>query len=175
MQKLRWTYFIYYTSDGEVYAYTDDVSMHKQFKLERDMKQFYYKKCSLTSEDIRSLYDYYPEAVMKTSALSGVPLVVTLMEQITVDQYSVNCEVSIPTIACINPDVFTDEVREALEIVGYIDAYNYYMHGNNKGSVFSVDPLLVFLHLYGKTLNWKKGGGIVEVVRLLLNRSRDSE
>lgn len=170
MHELCWTYYIYYTSDGEVYAYTDDKQLGGKFYSERSHKLFYSKKVKLKSEDIQELYDLYPESVLKIVTLSGVSLAVTIMEQITVDQYIAQTEiVTLPLLAKVNPVIFTDKIQEALRVVGYVDAYNHY----NNGSINTIelDPLLVFVHLYKNTLNWSKGSGILESISILLNRS----
>lgn len=168
MSKQQWTYYIYYTTDGEVYAYTDDKKISKHFWSERDHKYFAKKECKLTTVDIESLYDYYPEAVLGIVELSKIPLAITMMERVTLYQYISSTEiVTIPLSAYVTPDAFTDELRDALEAIGYVEAYEYYRTG--EPIHMHIDPLLTFIHLYKHTLNTTEGGGIFEIISVLLN------
>lgn len=173
MREQRWTYYIFYRDDGEVYAYTDDKELSKKFYTERSHQKFLYKHRDLSSKDIKELHEFYPEAVLKMVTLSNVPLALTMMEQITVAQYTVHSEVvAIPLIAKINPEIFTDRIQKALKVIGYVDAYNFYHNGGSNN--IELDPLLVFVHLYKDTLNWSKGGGLLESVSILLNGFGDN-
>lgn len=169
MHEQRWRYYTFFKNDGEMYGYTDDKELAKAFYEIRDHRVLFRKRADLSSADLRELHNYYPEATLKWSSLSGVRLPITTMEFVTIQHViAQRTMVDIPLSAIIDPEIFTKEFQEDLAIIGYTAAHRCYVDGSD--SIATVDPLLTFVKLYGNTLNWE-GKNIYETLSILLNRS----
>lgn len=165
-------YISYLKEDGEVYAYTDDKKLAKKFKRTRNPDLFLHKVCQLTSEDLHELHIDYPGALIKVEPFLiegvAVDIPLTQTESITVMNYSAKLIVELPSVATINPDIFSDEVYEALKTIGYVDCYKYF-NGLIDDLDIEVDKLEVFHRLYPNMLNLK-GGNMLETLSVLLDR-----
>lgn len=171
MQEQRWTYYVYYTKDDlELYGYTDRKKVAKNFQMERDPSMFFRKKVELSSKDLAELHDAYSYAVIDMWELSGVPLALTHMEYMTVMQHTTQLQITGAAACSVTPDVFSDKLRRSLDRLGYSRLHALWKDGEY--SDIAISPLLVFLKLYGDTLNKTKGGGIFEIISLLLSRRR---
>jgi hypothetical protein len=168
MEERRYTYYIYYTNDGEIYAYTDNKEYAKAFKQQRNPKKFYQKKIELTSEDLKELHNYYPESLLMEERFElgdkELILILAMMEHVTILNYSVQCTtVNMPVAAWVPPQIFQDDIVDVLKEIGYVNAY-----GCTKGVCKftpKVSLISCFLYLYSNTINWKEGG-IFEVLHV---------
>jgi hypothetical protein len=153
-------YYIFYTNDGEIYAYTDNKSFAKSFKQQRNPKKFYLKKILLSSEDLKELHDYYPESVLMEQDFEVgskiITMIVAMMEHVTILNYSVQCTtVNMPVAAWVPPQIFESDITDALKEIGYVNAY-----GCTKGVCRftpKVSLISCFLYLYSNTINWERG------------------
>lgn len=168
MQKRLWTYYIYYSVDDlSVYGYTDDKSVANDFWMERNHSVFARKKVKLSSRDLDELHDEYGSARISIWELSGVPLALTHMEYMTVMQYATQLQITGVASCSVDPDVFTDSLRKSLDRLGYSKMHAMWKKGGYTD--INISPLLVFLKLYNDTLNKSEGGGIFEIISLLLS------
>lgn len=167
---LYYKYYLFYRSDGEVMAYTDDSQIADNFSRVRSKQSYYQKKRKLMAEDLKSLHTKYPEALLKWVKLfmGGyyVSLALTVSEELTVTHY-VNQAifVDIPMHISVPSSIFEDDIQVALDVIGYTRIYHY-IHNNTKYVELKPNYLSCFLHLYRDTIDWK-GDGIYEAISLL--------
>ena len=166
MTEKKYKYYIIYLYDkyenefkydSNIFAYTCEKQLKKEFELFRNMKMFYIKKKYLTSDQIRNLFNDCNDLMLLEYKFSNnLSFPITYEEKRNIE-YIGNCicNQTLITSATINPEVFKPKVRKLLKKINYIDNYLYYIEGN-KSCNLRPNFLKIFLRQYGKTI--KLGG-----------------
>ena len=114
----RYTLF-YHKKDLELYAYTDDKRLAREFENYRRKDIFIRKKKELTSEQLKELHEEYAggvlHEVMYAIGTNEIPIVVTTMEKITVMNCCINAiESRLPgLVLSLPPKFFTKDMQAA--------------------------------------------------------------
>lgn len=157
-------YWFFFNKDNdELYAYTDDKKFYKDFKSQRNMKLFYYKKKELTRNEVRDLTNNENEKFLTEYNLKydnemskgSMRMVITKTEKLTVMNVSadlLSCDIY--KYAWITPYIFKDDIIKSLQKIGYISCNNLInSSGENYFDIFSeADELGIFLRYFGNTL-----------------------
>ena len=159
--KLKKHYLFYMKNELELYAYTEDPDLAKAFEDLRDMKKFYKKEVSLNSSERKELFDLHSECLLSIYPLKGpsseeFPMPMTSLENLCVTSRASNLlVVQLPLTSEINPIIFTEEIGDALRLLGYHDLYKYSHDPEASGTlskIFEVNTFYIFLEMYGDTL-----------------------
>ena len=157
-------YWFFFNKDNdELYAYTDDKKIYKDFKSQRNMKLFYYKKKELTRNEVRDLTSNENEKFLTEYNLKydnemskgSMRMVITKTEKLTVMNVSadlLSCDIY--KYAWITPYIFKDDIIKSLQKIGYISCNDLInSSGENYFDIFSeADELGIFLRYFGNTL-----------------------
>lgn len=158
-------YLLRDTEKPELYAYTDDRKLAKEFENFRDSSLFKKVKIYLTHKELMNLYQTYPqselrvfETCMRDNKNSNTPinimLVLTESEQLSIiNEYDSLFFYKLPALAGkVCPDIFNDEIRKALHILDY-DYHYYYYNEPDKIDLmyqydYSMDGFALFYELF---------------------------
>ena len=165
-----------------LYAFTTSKKLYKSFKEFRDMTKFEIIKSDLTDDELETFIHYnykneLKEIVLKTrdshflNKISKIKIVGTRSEEEGVAFLVEDFFSQISKAFKINPDLFKDEYREILDVLGYSELYRWVntfkMDGyfpmnsfneikdfsRNITSKFDLDEFNLFLAKYGGTMN----------------------
>ena len=152
-------YFIYDKKRVELYAYTDDKRILKDFIENRNMNLFYVKTCEMEKNDIQLLFkDDHNWCLLINYKFTyknhEFYMPITTMERQTIEnrgsQYAlIDVYLAASTVP---PKIFQKEIKEKLNIIGYIPASLYFDNEDN-GANFSPDYFSCFLEFFGDTIN----------------------
>lgn len=170
-EKLYKYYFFYEVEEGEepeLYAYTDDKSLAKEFELERDMNIFFKKKTEITKDEVNilakdykemrlSILEGYTKDINNISKLIDFSLVVTELEKLTIiSKYDEIINYDLCVYSRNTPFVFKKDIFKALEYLDYNynfmimyepeSADDYYQYD------YELDLFGAFVYLFGKYL-----------------------
>ena len=155
----RYKYDLFYRKDtGQLYAYTDNRTLAKGFKITRKESIFIHRNEMLSSSDLKDIHAEVPDALLQTYRFNldskTIVLPITTRERLELEHVVAQAlNVSIYLTADINPNIFTHKIQELLKKISYTDVYNDYHDSsyNRKDSV-KPDYLTCFLSLYGDTM-----------------------
>lgn len=144
----KYKYYIFYINTKEeyvcnllendnlpIYAYTDNSDLALKFKIQRNMKYFIYKKCSLTRDEVRMLATEIPRSILiNKNGISKDPytyadipydIVCTYIEEVSCNHMCWNA-IYQKVWDCIyfDPMIINDRFRKSLECIYYIKHYN---------------------------------------------------
>lgn len=157
----EYKYWVFYVGK-DIYAYTDDKELAKQFEKERNMEVF--KKCKkeLQRGSVNYLADNYQNNMLEhlkgTTKIAGIgsevtdfDIAITKEEQILVMNMAVHItEQQIPNKCWTSPTIFLDNYRALLDKVGYTTKWLKVRYGKQiKVIQEDIDYLEVFLELFG--------------------------
>lgn len=164
MSKKRFKYTLFYhRKDLELYAYTDDKRLADGFESYRRKDIFIKKKKELTSEQLEDLHDEYSGGLLRevkyTIGNDEIPIVVTMLEEITVMNCCINAiESRLPRLVLsLPPNVFTKDMQSALADVGYISLWDYVENKTKTSLPITPNYIACFFYLYGDTISWNGG------------------
>ena len=171
------TYYLFYRKEDShynLYAYTDTKALAKRFKKERNMDLFLYEKRDLSQQDIHFITEEFPNGFLINkkvdTRVKDHPYEKTTYELLcTKEEYntcmSVAMEmftVTIFTHAWNDYRMFTEPVQHALDVIHYLDAYDYVDSGDTNHNDMSdwyfyvhEDFVSIFVHLFNEVLKLK--------------------
>lgn len=159
----NYKYFIYYL-DNDIYAYTDNKKIAKEFDKYRDMKKIKKVIKKISKEDVNELaIDYKLQRLtnyefIDTVSKSNLIIPVTELEKITIINQSVNIrEKEIYSYCWFPHSVFKSDIRESLISLKYhIFHDDISKCGLKMSDMFPniekqavIDELSLFIRLYG--------------------------
>jgi hypothetical protein len=168
----EYKYWLYYDSNGELYAYTDDKKIKKDFEYDRDMRMFKSKKKNLTREEVNILAKNNSERKLVLEDLRGysngeiftTKMAITGLEKLTIHNESASLlYYDIFPLAEVSPYIFKEDIVEALYILKYLHVHEAYEDCRHTESIpdsiltiedeFKINTLNMFLNHYGKTMS----------------------
>lgn len=143
-----------YSYSHNIFAYTCDKKIKKEFEKVRNMKMFYIKKRYLTKEEIKYLFDMDSSLLLLNYNFGdGIEFPITHEEKGKIEYIGNRVsQILLPITATISPWVFNKTVRKVLKKINYTDNWFYYMHGG-KGTDLKPNLLKIFLRQYGNTIS----------------------
>lgn len=155
----RYPYTLFYRKDtGELYAYSDNKTLAKAFKVTRKESIFIIEQKLLSSSELKDIHDAVPDVLLIPYQFSigktTITLPITTREKLEIEHIVMQViNVSIYLNASINPEIFTPKIQESLRKINYTSIYRDY-HSNNYDESESIKPdyLTCFLTLYGETM-----------------------
>lgn len=159
----NYKYFIYYL-DNDIYAYTDNKKISKEFDKYRNMKKIKKVIKKISKEDVNELaIDYKLQRLtnyefIDTASKSNLIIPVTELEKITIINQSVNIRENEIYSYCWFPhSVFKSDIRESLISLKYhIFHDDISKCGLKMSDMFPniekqavIDELSLFIRLYG--------------------------
>lgn len=159
---------LYVHDDTYIYAYTDNKDYADQFERCHNMKYFKRKKLNMTTDQVRELTLTERNKYMKLASyatrneggVSHVDMIVTMEEFYAVEEI-VKTKVMQLSLKSnlVNPDLFSNELRLALNALRYDNFWNY-QRGQLSGGVpfdpmtfmVEVDELTIYTKLFGLIL-----------------------
>jgi len=139
----KYKYYLYYLYDEniddnvELYAYTDNKELAKQFEKERDMNLFHKRVMKFDRSTVNNLVKYnQPNNLMLMNGYTkdidnpGIPvpfsLVVTEAEEMSlISSYDSFISYEIFSMARVNPFCFNKKIFNALKYIDYVYSYMY--------------------------------------------------
>lgn len=176
MEEKLYKYYFYYLIDDdktELYAYTDNKKISEEFKLQRNMNKFIYKKEKISREELNKLATDIPDLYLEVvdgitekrghgSPIEKISIAMTRLETMSVISTSNDIIYSkIWGNTYINPFIFKNDILFALQRIYYVNGYMTYFNKNDlELDVFDVDVyndfdfdlFNTFVYLYGDTL-----------------------
>lgn len=167
MEKIR--YILFFKKDTkELYAYTDNKKMAKNFKKFRVESIFFEKEVYLDPDSIQELYEECRSCWIISYIFTpyNIELPITEMEKLQMEHHAIQSIIELP-LKMVPPEIFTEEVRNILASVGYDFIYNYYRINNKLGALTDIiqpNYFLYFLHLFGDTMKVVKTDESMDVL-----------
>lgn len=176
MTDMRKFWFFYYKDpkqpnvlyDEDIYAWTDDKRLAKQFQKERNMDLFTLVKEELNYTDQRIIGEEYTDCLLEPYEMAMynkdktkrfvVTFALTKEEVTTINVSSMSLLVKNVYGNCWqNPIIFNDKLYEALEVLEYTKIYYNIISKNmypmeNDDIHLKPDIFSIFIRNYGKTL-----------------------
>jgi len=151
---------------NDLYAFTDNKSIAKEFQDERNMDLFICTKEILSHEEFMKLSMDYSDCRLRVCTLPiynkktfnkyETDYAVTLAEHCSIFTHA-NIYMDLYNHCWINPLIFNDDLYNALTILQYTNIYQNIISQKsypveNANINLKPDHLGIFIHLYGKTL-----------------------
>lgn len=153
------------SDDSLLYAYTDKKEYAKIFESMRDMEKFFKKKRKISRDEVGYLADTYNkefliyksfETKKENGGIQNCNLLLTKMEYFIIDRdYTEVCMNRLWLYTWINPKIFKDEYKKALEEIGYTFGYDMISNTKREKSAYQAmelykpDYISAFIHHFG--------------------------
>lgn len=143
--------YLIYLND-ELYGYTSNQKMYKEFKSTR--RKFYkYKKKELTKTEFCNINKNYSEMVLQYLD-NSFKLPVTYSEKIsTINEANSVVYINIYLQLLVNPAIFTDKIYDILNNIRYTDIYSVFGEIGDPIDEFEPDYIKYFIYRYNKLLD----------------------
>ena len=171
----EYKYWLYYSNNGHLSAYTAEKEIAKQFESQRNMKYYNKEKKYISREDVNMLAaDHYAETLrsvkLQTQNNIIVPMILTETEWMITTAESNNLlhHFQAGVLEC-NPYRFNDSCLKALNNIGMVQIYNENTKFNlmhyqiikeiklDKTELeFKVDELQIFLNHFSKLIKMEE-------------------
>lgn len=174
-EKLYKYYFYYIKSDNdkpELYAYTDNKELAKEFEIQRNMEIFSRVKHKLTRKALNDLVKEYPELSLELvtgytknnsykSDSVEFHLVMTNVEKMSIiSEYDNVINAKLWALTQNDPRLFNKDIKKALSYIDYEYGYANYFSSNPELISryydyicdYEMDLFGVFISIYGKLL-----------------------
>lgn len=153
-------YWLYYTNNGRLTAYTSEKELAKLFESQRNFKYYNKDKKDISRSEVNYLAkNCYGQTLrkvyLKTQDQLKIPVVITENERMITQSESASIYNELRVLAFdLNPNKFNDKLREALLNIGIGELYSeidkFYLPKSYKHVEFNIDELEIFLQRFGK-------------------------
>lgn len=157
-------YYLYYSKDNQLYAYTDEKSISKKFESQRKMKKFHKKVKELSRDEINSIARNFQLNKLELKGLRTMDnltgkvveceIALTTNELLVVrhDSFLSSNDIFLEVSWDLNPKIFKKRIQKALRILGCYTVMDDFSKNIPDDDYVVADEVSIFIRRFGKSM-----------------------